>query len=251
MTVDPDFATRLVDATLGAGAFRAPRGLGPAERGMLAGILGGALQPLGWSIGLGRLPPVAAGAAQVCLRLETPVATGRLWLPIAAAGAEPVSRGVDAFRQRARRLTVVASVRIAATDIAVGDLAALTPGDAVVFDGYGADDFRADAAWPGELAMGEWLATHAAPVHIDTVGGITLAGGFEGRGDALPVHGKEIEMNASGSTEVTAALAAAPIEVVAELGRIRLRGEEVLGLAAELVDVDGELGVRVIRMAGR
>jgi flagellar motor switch/type III secretory pathway protein FliN len=67
------------------------------------------------------------------------------------------------------------------------------------------------------------------------------------------------------------ALAAAPIEVVAELGRVTLRGDEVLGLApgavlalgrvgaspvslrvggelwaeGELVDVDGELGVRV------
>ena len=71
-------------------------------------------------------------------------------------------------------------------------------------------------------------------------------------------------------------LAAASIEVVAELGRISLRGDELLGLApgavlalgtrstnvvlrvggehwadGEIVDIDGELGVRVTRVANR
>ena len=69
-------------------------------------------------------------------------------------------------------------------------------------------------------------------------------------------------------------LAAAPIEVVAEVGRIVLRGDEVLGLGegsvlslgrpgttvdlmiggriwarGELVNVDGELGVRITELA--
>lgn len=77
--------------------------------------------------------------------------------------------------------------------------------------------------------------------------------------------------NGEGETHVdaTAVLAAAPVEVVAELGRVTLRGDEVAGLApgsvlvfgragaialrvgdeiwaeGELVDVDGALGVRV------
>jgi len=82
-------------------------------------------------------------------------------------------------------------------------------------------------------------------------------------------------MDVTGPTEMaTAALAAAPIEIVAELGRLTLRGEEVLGLApgvvltvtadrsravllraggepwaeGELCNVDGELGVRVTRL---
>jgi type III secretion system YscQ/HrcQ family protein len=221
------------------------------------------------------VPAADPDAAQVCLRLETPVATGRLWLPVGAASAQPADGG-EALRQRARRLAVVASVQVGVTDIAAGELAALTLGDAVVFEGYRADVFAVDAAWPGDLALGESGATHAAPLQIDASGAITLAGGFEGRGDALHFHGKEIGMNTAGITEVTAALAAAPVEVVAEVGRIRLRGEEVLGLAAgavltlpngrkhvtlrvagealaegELVDVDGELGVRVTRMAAR
>jgi flagellar motor switch/type III secretory pathway protein FliN len=71
-------------------------------------------------------------------------------------------------------------------------------------------------------------------------------------------------------------LAAASLEVVAELGRVTLRGDELLGLApgavlamgagrtsislrvggevwahGEIVDIDGELGVRVTRLANR
>ena len=72
-------------------------------------------------------------------------------------------------------------------------------------------------------------------------------------------------------TTATDVLTAVPVEVVAELGRVRLRGEEVLGLApgavltfdggavslrvggerwaeGEIVDVDGALGVRVTRL---
>jgi type III secretion protein Q len=73
------------------------------------------------------------------------------------------------------------------------------------------------------------------------------------------------------TTDPTAALAAVPIEVIAELGRLTLRGEDVVGLGpgavlalgragaarvvlrvggevwaeGELCDVDGALGVRV------
>ena len=86
---------------------------------------------------------------------------------------------------------------------------------------------------------------------------------------------KEVTMEVSGPTQMaTAALAAAPIEVTAELARLTLRGEELLALApgvvltvaaersravvlraggeiwaeGELVDVEGELGVRVTRL---
>jgi len=76
--------------------------------------------------------------------------------------------------------------------------------------------------------------------------------------------------------DATTVLAAASIEVVAELGRVSLRGDELLGLApgavlamgmgrtgiylrvsgevwaeGEIVDIDGELGVRVTRLANR
>jgi flagellar motor switch/type III secretory pathway protein FliN len=76
--------------------------------------------------------------------------------------------------------------------------------------------------------------------------------------------------------DATTVLSAASIEVVAELGRVSLRGDELLGLApgavlalggrrtgvalrvggelwadGEIVDIDGELGVRITRLANR
>lgn len=81
---------------------------------------------------------------------------------------------------------------------------------------------------------------------------------------------------ADSKTDATEVLASAPVEVVAELGRITMRGDELLGLGAgavlalgrgrqnvslcvggevwadgEIVDVDGQLGVRVTRVARR
>ena len=81
---------------------------------------------------------------------------------------------------------------------------------------------------------------------------------------------------ADSKTDATAVLASAPVEVVAELGRVTMRGDELLGLGAgavlalgrgrqnvslcvagevwaegEIVDVDGQLGVRVTRVARR
>jgi len=83
-------------------------------------------------------------------------------------------------------------------------------------------------------------------------------------------------MDTSATKDRTIALAAAPVEVSAEIGRITLRGDELLGLVpgvvltvpgargrvalrvagevvaeGELVDVEGDLGVRVIRVVGR
>ena len=276
LVVDVDFATRLVDAALiGKGAFRSARRFGPAERGMLAGLLGGAFQGLGWRIGLERVPHPEAGVALASFRVETPLASGRLWLAIHPA--PPASPGIsEGFRGRARRLPIVAAVQIAATNVAAREVARIAVGDAVVFDGYAASPFSTDGAWPGELALGTPVASHGVAIEIDAARAIKVVGGFEARAEALRGLEKETGMEPTGGTDATVALAAAAIEVVAEVGRIRLRGDEVMGLTpgavlalpggrtrvslrvagellgeGELVDVDGELGVRVTRIAAR
>src|SRR5262249_34688995 len=142
-------------------------------------------------------------------------------------------------------------------------------GDAVVFDDARPSAFAPDVPWKGRLRIGG----HFAEIAIEVGGKLSLAGGFS------PLQQGEGGMSVSGSdsaTDVTAVLAAASIEVVAELGRVSLRGEEVLGLApgavlalgarrdrvslrvggevwadGEIVDVDGELGVRVTRLTNR
>jgi type III secretion system YscQ/HrcQ family protein len=276
MTVDADFATRLVDAALvGGGAFLSARQFGPAERGVLSGLVGTVFQPLGWRIGLGRVPPPSGREATGCFRIETPVASGRVWLAIAAGSPDaPPTR--DMVTRGARALAVLVSAQIAATDLTVRELVALAAGDAVVFTGCPASSLTAEGVWRGELAIGEPAAAHAVDIEIDGRGTITIAGGFEQRADKIRNLRKESEMAASEATGATVALAAAPIEVVAEVGRMRLRGDEVMGLVpgavltlpegrtrvslriagellaeGELVDVDGELGVRVTRMAAR
>jgi flagellar motor switch/type III secretory pathway protein FliN len=145
-------------------------------------------------------------------------------------------------------------------------LARVAVGDGIVFDGMRAAAFTPDALWGGRLRIGG----HVADVTVDAEGKVSVTGGFS------PLQQEE-SMSASGSNvDATTVLGAATIEIVAEIGRVSLRGDEVLGLApgavlvvgkgrpgvslriggeiwadGEIVDIDGELGVRVTRLANR
>jgi type III secretion system YscQ/HrcQ family protein len=170
------------------------------------------------------------------------------------------------LRAAAERLATVASVELAATTLRFAELAGARAGDAVVFDG---------AAWPGE---GERLVAlrigdRAAPARLSAEGRLALAGRFQAVVKGTGPMTDDPDEPARDSAEV---LAAAPIEIVAELGRIVLRGDEVLALGegsvlalgrpgttvdlvvggrtwarGELVNVDGELGVRITELARR
>jgi flagellar motor switch/type III secretory pathway protein FliN len=284
LTIDVAFGARLVDAAIGGpSAVVAPRPLGPAESGVLAALLGGALAPIGVGIGLGQAV-APDGAASMVLTIETRAAAGTVALELAnaralARGGRPLPPGAAA------RLPVLAGVVLAVTRVRASAFMAAGAGDAVVFDGVRADAFGAGAAWPAELAIGPGSDGWALPVLIDAGGTMTVTGRFRPRreeghmegntdgkteGMTLPARGGAA---ADADAEATAVLAAAPVEVVAELGRVTLRGDEVLGLApgavlalgagrgaislrvggarwaeGEIVDVDGELGVRVTRL---
>jgi type III secretion system YscQ/HrcQ family protein len=263
------FAARLVDTALGGrGIFSAARPLGPAERGVLVALLAPLLDAIGWSPDLSPPPPPLAGPA-IAVGVEGAFGVGvlRLELPASTGPSSP-----KAWRRRAADLPVAARVEIAATALTAAELAKLACGDALVFDGTGA--IAADADCEGRLAIG----TYRAPLRIDPRGALTLVGDFQLTGaPGGPKVGvvSEGTMDVTGPTEMaTAALAAAPIEIVAELARLTLRGEELLGLApgvvltlaadrrravvlraggeawaeGELCDVEGELGVRVTRL---
>jgi flagellar motor switch/type III secretory pathway protein FliN len=270
LTLAQPFAARLTDAALGGrGAFSAARALGPAERGVLVALLAPALDAIGWALEIAPPRPALRRPA-IAVGVEGPFGIGTLWLDL-PAGGDPATAP---WRQRAAALPIEACVELAATALGAGDLARLAAGDAVVFDGIRFATLAPDADWAAELAIG----VHRVPLQIDARGALTLAGDF--RLTAAPDRPKvdvrkEGPMDVSGPTEMaTAALAAAPIEIVAELGRITLRGDEVLGLVpgvvlaptvdrrravvlraggevwaeGELVDVDGEVGVRVTRL---
>jgi type III secretion system YscQ/HrcQ family protein len=274
------FAARLVDAALGGrGVFSAARALGPAERGVLVALLAPLLDAIGWSTDLAPAPESSVGSSghAIAVNVEGPFGAGVLWLdlPVTGSPVAPAAGSASAvLRERASGLPVEAWLEIAATHLPAAELARLALGDALVFDGVDFGAFAPETDWVAQLTMG----AHAAPLRIDPHGALVLTGDFQltdaADGRKVGVV-KEESMDVTGPTEMaTAALAAAPIEIVAELARITLRGEEVLGLApgvvltvtadrrravllraggeiwaeGELVNVDGELGVRVTRL---
>lgn len=277
------FAGRLVDAALGGrGVFSAARALGPAERGVLVALLAPLLDAIGWSTDLASAPASTAGTSghAIAVNVDGPFGAGVLWLDLPATGGVVAPAGGSAgglWRQRASGLPVEARLEIATTHLLAAGLARLSIGDALVFDRVGFAAFAPEAEWVARLTIG----AHAAPLRIDRQGALVLTGDFQlidvanERNVGVLDEGKENSMDVTGPTEMaTAALAAAPIEIVAELARITLRGEEVLGLApgvvltvpvdrtravllraggeawaeGELCNVDGELGVRVTRL---
>jgi flagellar motor switch/type III secretory pathway protein FliN len=272
-SVESAFATRLVDIVLaGADVFSTARSVGPAERGVLAGVLGPVFDRVGGCVQLDLVPPArerrGRDLVSISFRLETAVASGWLRL-MPPPGADLSARvgSADAWRARAGRIPVTGCIEIAATSVPAGALTGLALGDAVVFDGVRSSAFVAASPWNGRLRVGD----HAADIAVDGGGKLSIVGGFS------PVQHEEGNMSASGpDMDATTVLAAASIEVVAELGRLSLRGDELLGLApgavlavgarptgvslrvggeiwadGEIVDIDGELGVRVTRVANR
>jgi len=265
VSIEAPFASRLADAILrGEPVFTEARAAGPAESGVLAGVLAPVFDRIGGSLQLGPLPSHDGAPAAIAFWLETVVASGwlRLTVPPGAMRARDDARAV--WRARAGRIPVPAHVELAATLVPAAALARVALGDAVVFDGTRRAAFAADAPWSARLRVG----SHAANVTIEPAGTLSIAGGFS------PLQQQEGTMSASDSnTDTTTVLAAATIEVVAEIGRIALRGDEVLGLVpgavlavgngrtgvslrvggeiwadGEIVDIDGELGVRVTRL---
>ncbi len=272
--VEAELAARVVDATLGGrGTFRGARSLGPAERGVLAAALGVAFEPIGWRLGMGGVPARAEAAAQLQLRIETGAGSGVVRVTLSEA-MPPLEGASRELRANASKIAVSGSLEIAATALTGAAVAALEPGDAVIFEGTRAQEFAAGGRWEAKLAIGDHPDAWAAAVRVDASGTVTIAGELEPRGANLEGDmRKESEMAGSGTTNATEVLRAMPVEVVAELARFKLRGEEVLGLVVgtvltlpergnevslrvsgelfahgELVDVDGELGVRVTRL---
>ncbi|HSY39297.1 MAG TPA: hypothetical protein VLA79_07200, partial [Polyangia bacterium] len=213
------FAARLVDAALaGRGIFSAARPLGPAERGVLAALIAPLLDAIGWSIDLAPAPESSVGHA-IAVNVEGPFGAGVLWLDLSTAGtAVAPAGGSGGWRERASGLPVEARLEIAVTHLPASELTGLALGDALVFDGVDFGAFAPQTEWVALLTMG----AHRAPLRIDPNGALVLTGDFQltDAGDRPKVgvvqEGKEKSMDTTGPTQLaTAALAAAPIEIVA------------------------------------
>jgi type III secretion system YscQ/HrcQ family protein len=267
-------ALQVVAAVMGLPAFRVVRPLGAWERGILAGAVAGVLAATRSGVAVRLRSGSGPGAGLV--RVEIAVELGSLstrasldvpedWIPLpssAAVAAAAVDQG----------LIVVMSVRIARTTLDAADWARAASGDAVVFDDYPPID--GGAAYPVEIVCGGYRAVAALKfdgrleVRRDFAQDVTPeppARPATTRRDSMPTMPDD-DMGPS-----LTVLASAPIEVIAEIGRVEIRADELLGLRpgsvlalgalgprsvelraggrlwarGEMVNVDGQLGVRL------
>jgi len=293
LALDGAFAHRIVALALGGPARPPAVGpLGLGERGIVAGFVASVLHAVGapLSISLSTLgvAPLADGLVTFAIEIELAGASGWANIEVPAAwlaGCAPR----DEVRLLA--LPVEARLELARTWLTARELSALAVGDAVVFDGEPpfalSDEARASSE---PRAVRITIGAHAADARLGRGRRAEIVRDFRrvGASDARENDDEEITMETTGRDPGTSAigegeghvgptavLAAAPVEVVAELGRTTLRGDEVAGLArgsvlvfgrmgaaaialrvgdeiwaeGELVDVDGALGVRVTSVA--
>jgi type III secretion protein Q len=266
-----------VDMLLGPLGFR--------ERGLLAGLVARVFDALGTPLTLSLDAPPRAeriGAEALVVSLEIAAAGSRGW-----AELEVPARWLEGFARAplgaaaVGTLPIDARLELARTFLDATELAGLDVGDAVVFDGWPSLE-RDGNSWPVSLVVGDAAAAAALSsdgrVEIDSSFGARAVDRAE-EGTVSSDAGAEKELGEgldeeTARIDVTAMLAAAPVEVIAEVGRVVLRGDEALGLGrgsvltlggprtaevtlrvgdqlwaeGELVDVEGALGVRVTRV---
>jgi type III secretion system YscQ/HrcQ family protein len=273
---------RVVCAILGVPSPTIHRRMGTTERGVLAAAISSVLRgttdvaftgarPSDWrGAGLARIDArVEAATFHELFFLDVPPA----WIP-----APPLEQLVTQLRGRDVRITVVAE--LARTRLGAAEWSRAQPGDAVVFDAAAIDESEARPLTV-RIACGQF----AAPADLDPSdpgGEARLVSDLSIDDDRRPAGAishnpmERIVMANETSRSVTdTVLASAPVEVVAELGRVALRADEVATLRAgavltlgprpqdrialrvgerlwatgELVNVDGQLGVRLTALA--
>jgi type III secretion system YscQ/HrcQ family protein len=268
----------LVQAVLGGPAPATIRALGRGERGVMAAIVLSAFDAVGGSqtvrLGLESGPP-APGPDRLVVGGSVRTAGGlggraALVVPVAwlaeSAGTGPITAHLDG-------LVASATLELARTDLLGAALAAAAVGDAVVFDGTA--QVQAVQPWLSCLRVGDFVA----PVRLAADGTLTMVGSFaQAEEDEEPMASQDENAPRKpaqpSSPEVAEVLASAPVEVVAEIGRFTLRGDELAGLmkggvlslgprrtdaiqlrvggqpwaVGELVSVGDELGVRILKL---
>jgi type III secretion system YscQ/HrcQ family protein len=277
LVFDPFLALALVRSVFGASAPAVARPLGRAERGMVGALVASALAAQGAGLAVGFdhadadgelvrlhlrvLAADIAGSAHV----DVPVAwLGRADGPFAGSGASALETRL--------------CVELARTTLERGAWAAAEAGDAVLFAGVSSPP--AAGPWDCLLRVGP----HVARGELFPDGRALRRGAFATI-DEPPMKDTSIDSDSTApdgapldpSVEAARVLAAAPVEVVAEVGRITVRGDEILGLCrgsvlalgprradivslrvggvewatGELVTIDDQLGVRITELRRR
>jgi type III secretion system YscQ/HrcQ family protein len=282
LMIDGWTALRIVAGTLGLPLARSVRALGAAERGIATATIAGILRSAGTrvSVMLGSKAWNGTGLARLVIAADPGNSVGRVQLDIHPDWlADP---GDSAWLADATALGLEIPLRIvlARTTLTAADWSRARAGDAVVFDDHdGRARVQQGPAW---LICGRF----AAQVLLGAEGMATLitefqplrATGSTSDLESANTANKETEAMLVGESPPDPSLtmlAAAPIEVVAEIGRIVMRADEITALRpgsvltlgsrrldtveltvgdrvwalGDLVDVDGQLGVRLTSVA--
>ncbi len=273
LTIDAALARAVVSAALGLRQPLFARPLGGTERGVLAALIGQVMRALAGSdrfrvafnepSGAGPRPDATVVAADLDVRAAG--VSGLVRVELMADQLDGISGGLHS--ERLADLSLALVTEVSRTTLSAMDVASAAPGDAIVFAGSpalggGAED------WPVSTRLGSVCVL----ARFDAEGGLHVT--------QQHAHGVEATVNmskdrdAAPTAAVTAALAGVPVEVVAEVGRLMVRADELAGFLAgavlplgirrtdavtlrvgdrawargELVNVDGELGVRVTEL---
>ena len=289
VSIDRWLALNVVARTLGLPLPKSLRRLGPGEKGILAGHLAALLTFASGRLTVDLVGAAGAGAPNATVGLafqaEAAGACGpvRLDVPVewlAAVGAGWSGLPPAEMAAAAARLDTTARIELADTTLPLAAFAGSRIADTVVFAGHRWP--AADAETAARIRVGDFEADGL----VRPDGAIVYLGPFnparrrDGAGLAARAPGvagvvePQTIMDSGADDPKLQVLAAAPVEVVAELGRVTLRGDEVLGLErgsvlafnqrrglvdlviggriwarGELVNVDGELGVRISEMS--
>ena len=281
LVVDGLCALRVVATTLGLPAPGALRALGAAERGVVTATIASILFAVASdvTVALGGGPWHGDGLARLVFAIESRTFHGRVSLDIPPEWIPQHRAGSLASEASARGLEITVAVDLARTTLTAVDWARARAGDAVVFDECNA--LRGGDAWPVRIVCGQFVsdAVLASDGRACLVTGFraddVLTDGTAGDGE-IRQTGSEIMSSNEPEADSLTVLAAAPIEVVAQIGRIVLRADEVTALRpgsvltlgylrpttvelivgdrvwarGELVDVEGKLGVRLTALSG-
>jgi flagellar motor switch/type III secretory pathway protein FliN len=263
---------RLVATVLGIPAPRAQRSMGIAERGVLAAIIASILRFAPgtrvatstrgeWSGS--RMARIEVSATCTLVHEHGFIDVPPTWIPIGF----DTDRLVGALLEQ--DLRIPCSMELARTTISAAAWSEAHPGDAVVFE---------ERTWPTPGAASR------LPVGLEVIVGSYVAAATCAPDGHVrleePFRIKRPRVRSTMAQDTTQringdVLASAPIEIVAELGRVALRADEVVALdtgsiltfgavsparvdlrvgdqrwaTGELVNVEGQLGVRLLSVA--
>ncbi len=283
VVLEPALAVRLCRCALGLDddELRAPRSLTVAEEGALEWLVGALVEGAARTTGIVSESGMAALAAQAVgepwllvaqARVAGPAGSGwaRLIAPDSLRQAvPPLPSAAGLFDRRARLgdARVVLRLELGRTAVKRTDFALLAAGDVVLFDRLGVRDPRG-----GPVALR--LGRGGFNARLDGEA-LTIRDSFRlNLGASIMDETSSPTASSSSGAGADQLLGELPVEMVCELGRVTMSGRELLELRTgavipvarplagpvdlpvggrvvargELVDVEGEMGVRITQM---